>query len=113
MNPTHTNKFVKVYTARGTGLFISLDSNHSVLCRYMAPEILDETININTFESFKRADIYSLGMVFWELARRCSDRGISNYAHTHTLYHKFHANFQNNTFILGATVRDLLCIIHS
>lgn len=79
----------------------------------MAPEILDETININTFESFKRADIYSLGLVFWELARRCSDRGISNYAHAHTLYHKFHANFQNNTFILGATVRDLLCIIHS
>lgn len=85
MKPTHTNKLIKLYTARGTGLFISLDSNHSVLCRYMAPEILDETININTFESFKRADIYSLGLVFWELARRCSDRGISNYAHTYTL----------------------------
>lgn len=41
----------------------------------MAPEILDDTINMNSFESFKRADIYSLGLVFWELARRCSFRG--------------------------------------
>lgn len=41
----------------------------------MAPEILDETINTQSFESFKRADIYSLGLVFWELARRCSVRG--------------------------------------
>ncbi|XP_072300462.1 activin receptor type-1C [Eucyclogobius newberryi] len=43
--------------------------------RYMAPEVLDETINTANFESFKRADIYSLGLVFWELARRCADRG--------------------------------------
>uniref|UniRef100_A0A3Q3BMV0 Activin receptor type-1C n=1 Tax=Haplochromis burtoni TaxID=8153 RepID=A0A3Q3BMV0_HAPBU len=56
---------------------IDIPSNHRVgTKRYMAPEILDETININTFESFKRADIYSLGLVFWELARRCSDRGL-------------------------------------
>ncbi|KAK7939496.1 hypothetical protein WMY93_002822 [Mugilogobius chulae] len=43
--------------------------------RYMAPEVLDETINTTNFESFKRADIYSLGLVFWELARRCAVRG--------------------------------------
>lgn len=48
----------------------------------MAPEILDETINTQSFESFKRADIYSLGLVFWELARRCSVRGMTH-AHTH------------------------------
>lgn len=56
-------------------LFVKLHSNHSVLCRYMAPEILDETINTRSFESFKQADIYSLGLVFWEVARRCSIRG--------------------------------------
>ncbi|TNN84517.1 TGF-beta receptor type-1 [Liparis tanakae] len=56
---------------------MDIPSNHRVgTKRYMAPEILDETINANCFESFKRADIYSLGLVFWELARRCSVRGL-------------------------------------
>lgn len=40
--------------------------------RYMAPEVLDETLNKTSFEAFKAADIYSLGLVFWEMARRCS-----------------------------------------
>lgn len=44
--------------------------------RYMAPECLDETINMNHFESFKRADVYSFGLVLWEIARRCSISGI-------------------------------------
>ncbi|XP_066490207.1 activin receptor type-1C isoform X3 [Tiliqua scincoides] len=44
--------------------------------RYMAPEILDDTMNVNIFESFKRADIYSLGLVYWEISRRCSVGGI-------------------------------------
>nr|ARU77704.1 TGF [Sinohyriopsis cumingii] len=44
--------------------------------RYMPPEVLDESINMNHFESFKRADVYSLGLVFWEMTRRCSVGGI-------------------------------------
>ncbi|XP_046903773.1 activin receptor type-1C isoform X2 [Hypomesus transpacificus] len=56
---------------------IDIPSNHRVgTKRYMAPEILDDAINMNSFESFKRADIYALGLVFWELSRRCSVRGI-------------------------------------
>uniref|UniRef100_H2YCZ8 receptor protein serine/threonine kinase n=1 Tax=Ciona savignyi TaxID=51511 RepID=H2YCZ8_CIOSA len=43
--------------------------------RYMAPEILDETLNMLHFDSFKRADIYSLGLVFWEVVRRCNIGG--------------------------------------
>ena len=39
--------------------------------RYMAPEILNESINMERFESFKQADIYSLGLVMWEICRRC------------------------------------------
>ncbi|XP_063115191.1 activin receptor type-1C isoform X2 [Cavia porcellus] len=44
--------------------------------RYMAPEMLDDTMNVSIFESFKRADIYSVGLVYWEIARRCSIGGI-------------------------------------
>nr|XP_039274834.1 TGF-beta receptor type-1-like isoform X1 [Styela clava] len=43
--------------------------------RYMAPEVLDETLNMRHFDSFKRADIYSLGLVFWEIARRADVGG--------------------------------------
>ena len=39
--------------------------------RYMAPELLDETINESMFDCWKMADVYSLGLVFWELGRRC------------------------------------------
>ncbi|CAF0769750.1 unnamed protein product [Rotaria sp. Silwood1] len=39
--------------------------------RYMAPEVLDGTLNERSFESFKAADIYALGLVYWELLRRC------------------------------------------
>lgn len=45
--------------------------------RYMAPEVLDDSINMKHFESFKRADIYAMGLVFWEIARRCSIGGKS------------------------------------
>ncbi|KAG6940018.1 activin A receptor type 1C, partial [Chelydra serpentina] len=44
--------------------------------RYMAPEILDDIMNMSIFESFKRADMYSLGLVYWEISRRCSIGGI-------------------------------------
>jgi hypothetical protein len=43
----------------------------------MAPEVLDDSINMKHFESFKRADIYAMGLVFWEIARRCSIGGKS------------------------------------
>ncbi|XP_066156736.1 TGF-beta receptor type-1 isoform X3 [Euwallacea fornicatus] len=43
--------------------------------RYMAPEVLDDTMNIDQFDSFKRADVYALGLVFWEMAMRCNVGG--------------------------------------
>lgn len=48
---------------------------HYCLVRYMAPEVLDDSINMKHFESFKRADIYAMGLVFWEIASRCSMGG--------------------------------------
>ncbi|XP_031348203.1 TGF-beta receptor type-1 isoform X2 [Photinus pyralis] len=44
--------------------------------RYMAPEVLDEKMNTEQFDSFKRADVYALGLIFWEIARRCNVGGI-------------------------------------
>ncbi|XP_043921044.1 TGF-beta receptor type-1 [Protopterus annectens] len=56
---------------------IDIAPNHRVgTKRYMAPEVLDDSINMKHFESFKRADIYALGLVFWEISRRCSVGGI-------------------------------------
>lgn len=38
--------------------------------RYMAPEILNDSVNMNYFESFQHTDIYALGLVMWEMCRR-------------------------------------------
>lgn len=40
--------------------------------RYMSPEILNETIDLESFESFKMADMYAVGLLFWEMCRRCA-----------------------------------------
>ncbi|CAG5097332.1 Oidioi.mRNA.OKI2018_I69.XSR.g15029.t1.cds [Oikopleura dioica] len=37
--------------------------------RYMAPEILAETINLKDFTAFQRADVYALGLLIWEITR--------------------------------------------
>ncbi|XP_013778644.1 bone morphogenetic protein receptor type-1B-like isoform X1 [Limulus polyphemus] len=44
--------------------------------RYMAPEVLDETINTSHFDSYKMADMYSFGLVLWEIARCCVKNGV-------------------------------------
>ncbi|GFN78405.1 receptor protein serine/threonine kinase [Plakobranchus ocellatus] len=44
--------------------------------RYMAPEVLEETLNENHFDSYKQADMYSFGLVLWEIVRRCVLNGV-------------------------------------
>lgn len=39
--------------------------------RYMAPEILDNSMNYKNFEAHKMADMYAFALVCWEMARRC------------------------------------------
>lgn len=40
--------------------------------RYMAPEVLNQTLNPDQFDAFKMADMYSMALVFWEMSRRCA-----------------------------------------
>jgi len=39
--------------------------------RYMAPEVLDQTMKEQWFESYKQADMYSFALILWEIGRRC------------------------------------------
>ena len=43
--------------------------------RYMAPELLDESMNSTHFESYRQADMYSFALLLWELSRRCEFDG--------------------------------------
>ena len=38
-------------------------------------QVLEETINVNHFDAFKRGDVYAFGLILWEIARRCSTNG--------------------------------------
>lgn len=42
--------------------------------RYMAPEVLDGAV-FKSFESYKRSDVYSIGLVLWEITRRTLTEG--------------------------------------
>ncbi|XP_030213771.1 bone morphogenetic protein receptor type-1B isoform X2 [Gadus morhua] len=44
--------------------------------RYMPPEVLEETLNRYHFQSYIMADMYSFGLILWEIARRCLSGGI-------------------------------------
>uniref|UniRef100_A0A1B6BYG4 receptor protein serine/threonine kinase n=1 Tax=Clastoptera arizonana TaxID=38151 RepID=A0A1B6BYG4_9HEMI len=45
--------------------------------RYMSPEVLDESINMKCFEALRRADMYAVGLVLWEVCRRTLSNGIA------------------------------------
>jgi hypothetical protein len=36
----------------------------------MPPEVLDGSLNKDSFQAFLQADVYSFGLVLWELCRR-------------------------------------------
>ncbi|KAM4796797.1 activin receptor type-1-like [Rhinophrynus dorsalis] len=44
--------------------------------RYMAPEVLDETIHTDSFESYKQTDLWAYGLVLWEICRRTIVNGM-------------------------------------
>merc|ERR1719295_1845531 len=49
--------------------------------RYMAPEILDMSMQMQIFESFRRVDVYGFALMMWETTRRCmTHEGVEDYA---------------------------------
>uniref|UniRef100_A0A914VU19 receptor protein serine/threonine kinase n=1 Tax=Plectus sambesii TaxID=2011161 RepID=A0A914VU19_9BILA len=47
--------------------------------RYLAPEILDGTLNKTHIDGFRTADIYAFGLIIWEIARRTNDGLVEAY----------------------------------
>ena len=44
--------------------------------RYLAPEVLDHALDMNQGGgelSLKQIDVYAMGLIFWEISRRCRD----------------------------------------
>jgi serine/threonine protein kinase len=37
--------------------------------RYMAPEVLDDSMKVQWFEAYKQADMYSFALILWEIGR--------------------------------------------
>merc|ERR1719259_1367276 len=49
--------------------------------RYMSPEILEMSMNMQLFESFRRVDVYAFALVMWETTRRSmTHEGVEDYA---------------------------------
>ncbi|XP_003737615.1 bone morphogenetic protein receptor type-1B [Galendromus occidentalis] len=46
--------------------------------RYMAPEVLDETLKTENFNSYCQADMYSFGLVLWEITSRIVRDGVAD-----------------------------------
>ncbi|XP_013775412.1 bone morphogenetic protein receptor type-1B-like [Limulus polyphemus] len=44
--------------------------------RYMAPEVISETINTSHFDSYRMSDMYSFALVLWEISRCCVTNGV-------------------------------------
>ena len=66
--------------------------------RYMAPEVLDETMDATQFISFKLADIYSLGLVLWETTRRCEVSGTHDILQTYQYYSSAQAGVSDHVY---------------
>ncbi|GCB63047.1 hypothetical protein scyTo_0013153 [Scyliorhinus torazame] len=59
-----------------SGIWIGDDSLSGVgTARYMAPEVLESRINLEDIEAFKQTDVYSMALVLWEIASRCTAVG--------------------------------------
>lgn len=68
------HSFLSASTFQHSALDFGSNNNDFVKIRYLAPELLDEVLNLNNLEnSLKQVDVYALGLIFWEMSRRCRD----------------------------------------
>lgn len=49
----------------------------------MAPEVLNNSLNIMNFDEFKMADIYSFSLVMWEVCNRIQTSRVNNAQKSH------------------------------
>ena len=63
---------------------------------YLAPEVLNESLNKNHFQPYIMADIYSFGLIIWEMARRCITGGKSL---NHVFDCLFSSHLKNNYLV--------------
>ncbi|CAF0943715.1 unnamed protein product [Adineta steineri] len=86
---------------------IDIQANNRVgTIRYMAPEVLDGTLNDRNFESFKAADIYALGLVYWEILRRCQISSTENDAEKYQVPYEDVSQGNPN----ADQMRDIVCV---
>uniref|UniRef100_A0A0N4UMY7 receptor protein serine/threonine kinase n=1 Tax=Dracunculus medinensis TaxID=318479 RepID=A0A0N4UMY7_DRAME len=48
------------------------DNNKCGTIRYLSPEILEDSYRITHFDSYKMSDVYSFGLIIWEIVMRCA-----------------------------------------
>ena len=60
----------------GTGEPLDVPEHKVGTKRYMAPEVLNETVDVMMFDSFRQIDIYAMGLILWEMSRRCISQGM-------------------------------------
>lgn len=69
--------------------------------RYQSPELLDNTINLRQFESYRRADMYAFGLCVWEICGRTEIDGrvyvffYKNQEKSLRIY-EYHKKYNNN-----------------
>jgi len=83
-NRVGTKRYMSPEVNKDYKLYFRILFTHSIHLRYneLYIQVLDESINMNHFDSFKRADVYAMGLVFWELARRCNVGGMPSSYHS-------------------------------
>ncbi|KAJ1350212.1 hypothetical protein KIN20_005950 [Parelaphostrongylus tenuis] len=66
------------------------NSNKCGTVRYLSPEILDEKTESSRFEFYRAADMYAVGLLIWEIARRttCPSGPPSTFAESLPYYDK-------------------------
>jgi serine/threonine protein kinase len=100
------------------GLAVRYDSQHNHMerwstngniegsVRYMAPEILDRTINYDSIDDLKKADIYSYSLIIWEILSMTKSNDESEVVDSHRPpFHEYVSGDPSIDFM-----REIICV---